>query len=103
MSAFKFPVWGTQGGGLVRAVSGKYIFVTEPNCPGLTVGDEMPEEWGLAPANDLARQEDGRQQREMEMGFNEFFDTLILARKESRITHEQALNFFPEEVRERCG
>ena len=45
---YKYPVWGTQGGGVVRDVNGTYIFVEKPDCPGLGVGDEMPEEWGIA-------------------------------------------------------
>lgn len=53
---YDFPVWGTQGGGLVREVSpNRYIFVEAPDCPGLGVGDYMPEMWGVEPANDLAR------------------------------------------------
>ncbi len=55
---YNFPVWGTQGGGLVREINGTYIFVTKPaNCLGLDVGDEMPEMWGVIPANEQARQE----------------------------------------------
>ena len=54
---FNFPVWGTQGGGLVREVGNTYFFVTKPDCPGLDVGDDMPEEWGVVPANELARLE----------------------------------------------
>ena len=54
---YGYPVWGTQGGGLVRFVRDKYIFITKPDCPGLDVGDEMPEEWDVAPANELAFQE----------------------------------------------
>lgn len=55
---YNFPVWGTQGGGLVREVGvNKYIFVEKPNIPGLDVGDYMPEEWGIIPANSHARQD----------------------------------------------
>mgnify|MGYP001577689940 CR=1 FL=1 len=57
---FHYPVYGTQGGGLVRQVGTTYIFVEKPDCPGLDVGDAMPEEWGLAPANDRAREEMNR-------------------------------------------
>lgn len=52
---FNYPVFGTQGGGLVREVNGKFIFIEKPNCPGLDVGDEMPAEWDYQPANELAR------------------------------------------------
>ena len=48
---YDYPVYGTQGGGLVRSVGQTYIFVEKPDCPGLDVGDEMPEEWGVIPAN----------------------------------------------------
>ncbi len=55
---YDYPVWATQGGGLVRHESGnRYIFVKKPDCQGLKVGDEMPEEWGVIPANDHARQD----------------------------------------------
>lgn len=57
---FKYPVWGTQGGGLVRQIGDKYIFITKPDCPGLDVGDDMPEEWGVIPANWRAKQEMAR-------------------------------------------
>lgn len=59
---FRYPVYGTQGGGLVREVSGKFIFVEKPDCPGLDVGDEMPEEWGIVPANHHARRETQRRE-----------------------------------------
>jgi len=51
---YNYPVWGTQGGGLVCDVGGKLIFVEKPDCPGLDVGDEMPAQWSLIPANQLA-------------------------------------------------
>jgi hypothetical protein len=56
---FKYPVWGTQGGGLVREVGfNHYVFVVKPDCPGLDVGDDMPQEWGIIPANAAAREDD---------------------------------------------
>ena len=52
----RFPVWATQGGGLVReGPDGTMTFIETPDCPGLEVGDTMPEEWGIIPANNLAR------------------------------------------------
>lgn len=55
---YNFPVFGTQGGGLVREVSpNKFIFVEKPNCPGLDVGDFMPDEWDYQPANRVAREQ----------------------------------------------
>ena len=54
---YKFPVFGTQGGGLVREVTpSHYVFVEKPDCPGLDVGDDMPKEWGIAAANNAAIQ-----------------------------------------------
>ncbi len=55
MKEYKFPVYGTQGGGLVREINGICIFITKPDCPGLDIGDIMPEEWGIQPANQMAR------------------------------------------------
>ncbi len=54
---YKYAVWATQGGGLIREVNGKNIFIEKPDCPGLDVGDEIPEEWGTVPANYLAREQ----------------------------------------------
>ena len=54
---YNFPVFTTQGGGLVRDVNGRFIFIEKPNCPGLDVGDDMPAEWGIRPANNPAQQE----------------------------------------------
>ncbi|QQS15547.1 MAG: hypothetical protein IPK84_04230 [Candidatus Moraniibacteriota bacterium] len=51
----KYPVYVTQGGGYAREVNGKFIFITDPNCPGIAVGDEVPEEWDIQPVNQLAR------------------------------------------------
>ena len=52
---YRFPVFGTQGGGLVRYIKGICIFVEKPDIQGLDVGDIMPSEWSIVPANDLAR------------------------------------------------
>jgi len=53
---YDYPVFATQGGGLVREVGkNTYVFVEQPDCPGLEVGDVMPSEWDLAPANQQAR------------------------------------------------
>ncbi len=54
MKDYNFPVYGTQGGGLAREVNGTFIFVEKPDVSGLDVGDEVPEMWGLIPANALA-------------------------------------------------
>ncbi len=55
---YNYPVFGTQGGGLVREVSQnlyRYVFIEKPDCPGLDVGDFMPEQWDIIPANQSAR------------------------------------------------
>lgn len=68
MADYNFPVYATQGGGLVREVKGSYIFVEPPpDFPGLTVGSEMHKEWGLIPANELARKQE--EDREFEDDF----------------------------------
>ena len=55
---YDFAVWATQGGGLVSAGLGDdrtYRFVeAPPDQPDLKVGDELPPEWGLIPANTAA-------------------------------------------------
>ena len=53
---YNFPVFGTQGGGLVREVGrNQYIFVEAPPAGmGLGIGDHMPEQWGIIAANDAA-------------------------------------------------
>ena len=57
---YDFPVYRTQGGGLVKEVDGKLVWVETPNSPAfayMNVGDEMPEDWDITPANELARKE----------------------------------------------
>lgn len=57
MAEYKFPVWGTQGGGLVREEGDHYVFVEAPEgFPDIKVGDRMHEMWDLAPANEAARE-----------------------------------------------
>ncbi len=67
---YNFPVWGTQGGGLVKRDGDHYTFVEPPaNFPGINVGDTMHPEWGLAPANEHAR-------AELEAEFPDDFDVM---------------------------
>ena len=55
---YDFSVYGTQGGGLVKETApGNFVFVEEPTGSGLKVGDKMPAEWSIAPANQKARQQ----------------------------------------------
>lgn len=53
---YDFPVWATQGGGLVQKTDPGFVFVEEPNVNGYAIGDEMPEDWGIIPANAAARE-----------------------------------------------
>jgi len=51
------PIFGTQGGGLVEeVVKGEmYRFVeAPPDCPMFQIGDTMPIEWSIVPANAAA-------------------------------------------------
>jgi hypothetical protein len=59
MKDYNYPVYGTQGG-LCRFIGETGIFITKPDCPGFDVGDEVPQEWDMLPANDLACQEIAR-------------------------------------------
>jgi hypothetical protein len=53
-----YPVYGTQGGGLARNVNGVFIFIERPRGqPTLNVGDDVPVEWDMVPANQKARDE----------------------------------------------
>jgi len=52
---YNFPVYGTQGGGLAKEEYGVFVFIEAPDCPGLAIGDKVPDEWDLAPANAKAR------------------------------------------------
>jgi hypothetical protein len=52
-----FPVYGTQGGGLVRRSGDHYVFVEVPDWGNFKVGDKMPGDWGIAAANEKARNE----------------------------------------------
>jgi hypothetical protein len=53
---YDFAVWGTQGGGLARLTASGYVFVEPPDeVHNLKVGDGVPLEWDMQPANTLAR------------------------------------------------
>ncbi len=60
MPEYNFPVFATQGGGLARQVgdSDTFIFVEASDCPGLGVGDFVPKEWDLIPANRAASEDE---------------------------------------------
>jgi hypothetical protein len=55
---YDFPVYATQGGGLARRSGDTYIFEESPPPEmGLGVGDVVPREWDLIPANSAAEEE----------------------------------------------
>lgn len=81
---YNFPVFATQGGGLVREVGKnpyKYVFVEKPDCPGLEVGDYMPEQWDLIPANQHAREVLDQEAQALE-DFDPVFDMIVEAEGE---------------------
>jgi len=104
---YNYLVWGRQGGGLVWQVNGTYIFVEKPDCPGLDVGDEMPEEWGVIPANTHARDEMDKaewgpeDQAMFDADLKILFDMLFEKVAAGEISYDQVGRFFPKEVRER--
>lgn len=60
LETLSFPVWGTQGGGLARRNDGGlFVWYELPDWAGghMHIGDPVPDEWDLAPANHLARSE----------------------------------------------
>ena len=103
---YDYPVYGTQGGGLVREVNGVYVFIEKPTCPGLDVGDKMPEEWGIIPANDHALDEMKRDEwgpedqamfdEDIEVLFDMLFDKAAIG----KISYEQVGRFFPNDIRD---
>ncbi len=94
------PVYGTQGGGLVRYVDGRYVFVEKPNCAGFDVGDEMPQEWGVIPSNEAARRED-EDVRDLERVFDEFFDLAFAKVDAGEMSLGEVKRFFPQDIRDR--
>jgi hypothetical protein len=52
---YNFPVFATQGGGLAQKLGKSFVFVEAPDCPGLSVGDLVPEEWEIAATDDQSR------------------------------------------------
>ena len=97
---YSFPVYGTQGGGLVRWLNGVYIFVEKPDCPGLDVGDKLPEEWGVVPVNDAAR--DAMDDNyEFSRSLDELFNSMFEKAERGEMTYDQIEAFFPPEIRTR--
>lgn len=96
---YGFPIWGTQGGGLVREVNGVYVFViAPPNCPGLGVGDTMPDEWGITPANEAAHDEvrwTDEDRRVFEEDSDLFFGKLFEMESQGEISLADIRGFFP--------
>jgi hypothetical protein len=64
---YNFPVFAAQGGGLVREVeianrTYEYFFVEVPEGFMFAVGDKMPTEWDIVPANGAAQELISREQ-----------------------------------------
>jgi hypothetical protein len=57
-ASFPYPVWGTDHGGLVRKMNGRFVFLEAPNHSGLAFGDPLPSGWTIHPANEAAKQAD---------------------------------------------
>ncbi len=94
MREYSYPVYGTQGGGLVRWDNDTFIFVEKPDCPEFGVGDEMPKGWGVTPANEHARQAMNAAE-EYNRGLDEFFDRAFADAERGGMTYEQIGQFFP--------
>lgn len=92
-------VYQTRFNGLVRWVDGVYVFVEKPDCPGLDIGDDMPKEWHVTPANERAR-EAADEAREFELSLNEFFDLVFEKVDGGDMTLEQVGDLFPKKVRD---
>ena len=92
---YDYPVWGTQGGGLVKKTrSGVFVFIEAPtNVANVSVGDEMPRSWGTFPANTSARNYD-RDQARFNEGLDQFFETLLEQVDEGKVGIGQADRFF---------
>lgn len=71
---YPFPVFATQGGGLVQEVAkGVYQFIEAPDpCTGLKVGDFKPDMWGIVAANKRAQEEvEGEMDEVMDMLYDD--------------------------------
>lgn len=90
---YDFAVWGTQGGGVVRWINGAYVFVEAPaDFPELTVGSEMPAEWGVVAANDVAMSEMNAA-ADFNRGLDEFFDLAFEKAERREMTLKQVGRF----------
>jgi hypothetical protein len=45
-------IFSTYHNGFVRRVGDRFFFIEKPNFPGIEVGDELPDDWELVPANE---------------------------------------------------
>lgn len=92
-----FPIWETQGGGLVNLIAGAFIFVKAPKCPGLNIGDEMPKEWSKAPANEGARHLE-KDWADFNQSLNEFFDLAFEKVENGEMGLEEMKRLFPKKL-----
>jgi len=107
MKAYPYPVWATQGGGLARQMGKTFIFIEKPDCPGLDVGDDVPEEWDLQPVNEPARNEtedpysDFYDQALFDEGVDELFNGLFEKYDAGEIDLATVRSFFPDEIQKK--
>ncbi|OHB14468.1 MAG: hypothetical protein A2431_00395 [Candidatus Zambryskibacteria bacterium RIFOXYC1_FULL_39_10] len=81
---YPFPVWATQGGGLVQQTAPNiFVFVeAPPEGFGLNVGDAMPKEWDIIPAN---RQADEKEREDLD---EQIFQGMCKEAAEAQLEHE---------------
>lgn len=84
---YPFPVWATQGGGLVQEVTPNvFIFVeAPPEGFGLGIGDFMPKEWDYLPANKLAQEALTQEREDLT---DEIIEGMSQEAREAQLEHE---------------
>lgn len=55
MRNYEFPVYSTNAGGIACSIYGGMRFIEAPNFSEFIIGDVVPEDWELSPANFLAK------------------------------------------------
>ena len=93
LDKYPYSLYGTQGGGLARREGSRFIFIEAPDITGLEVGDDVPDQWDLIPANKNARDENA---------FNQDLDAFFTEAEHQVETDQMALvslgNLFPAEM-----
>lgn len=97
---YDFPVWETQGGGLVRRRGDSYYFVEIPETGGHKVKGEMPTDWQVIPHNNLARIADGLDPLDgdefpdVDPTFDAAFDTRLMSVETGETSLDELGDFF---------